>query len=588
MESFDQLLNEYVRRSGISDSELARTLGVSRQTIFRWREGLTGRPRQREDVLVIARKLRLSSEERDRLLLAAGFRPEVEAERRGHGDAETIETDEKYKEAEPAADEIANPEIIAAPPPASSQRKRWLFSLAGGLLLVVVLTAVWLVNGEQQDSQTTATPAARAVVPSVTLSPAQPGETIVLITHFANYASSQVGYNVAGRLAQALQKELDQAHQENIRLVIWPQPVGERDEALKVGQTVSATLVIFGEYDVGRIVVEFAQPADQGSFADPALQRHVADVPDLSAAINSDLPQQVRSLALMALGQIFLNRNQADQARPLLLRARDNLKGDPREDKQILALAYFYVGIAEQRSQPPQLDAAIAAYDQAIAAWPEMISSRLNRSAAYVARKQPGDLELALADADQIIAIRPEWAVAYNNRSSIRLTMGGAENLALALADLEKALELDTNVPEIYFNRAYVHFQQGLSMETVAPDLTKALALRPDYANALNFYCRGYAIEQQPELALPYCQQAVAANPQPSFLDSRGLVYALMGDYPAAVDDFNAYTTWLAQQPDEQEQDALARRQEWIKSLEAGQNPFTPTVLAEVRREFGQ
>ena len=47
MEEFSQLLNQYVRRTGISDAELARSVGVSRQTIFRWREGVTGRPRHR-------------------------------------------------------------------------------------------------------------------------------------------------------------------------------------------------------------------------------------------------------------------------------------------------------------------------------------------------------------------------------------------------------------------------------------------------------------------------------------------------------------------------------------------------------------
>src|SRR5262245_23918317 len=76
MENFSQLLNRYIQQAGISDTELARSLGVSRQTIFRWREGQTGRPRRREDVLVIAQKLRLTPAERDELLLAAGFRPE--------------------------------------------------------------------------------------------------------------------------------------------------------------------------------------------------------------------------------------------------------------------------------------------------------------------------------------------------------------------------------------------------------------------------------------------------------------------------------------------------------------------------------
>src|SRR5262245_49715022 len=77
MEKFNQLLNQYIQQAGISDSELARTLGVSRQTVFRWREGQTGRPRHRDDILVIAQKLRLTPAERDTLLLAAGFPPEA-------------------------------------------------------------------------------------------------------------------------------------------------------------------------------------------------------------------------------------------------------------------------------------------------------------------------------------------------------------------------------------------------------------------------------------------------------------------------------------------------------------------------------
>ena len=79
MESFGQLLNQHIQRLGISDTELARAIGVSRQTIFRWREGVTGRPRRREDVLAIADKLRLTPAERDTLLLAAGFRPQAVA-----------------------------------------------------------------------------------------------------------------------------------------------------------------------------------------------------------------------------------------------------------------------------------------------------------------------------------------------------------------------------------------------------------------------------------------------------------------------------------------------------------------------------
>ena len=64
-------------RTGVSDAELARTIGVRRQTIFRWKEGLVAHPRSAEEVLRCAAKLRLTPEERDRLLLAAGFPPEA-------------------------------------------------------------------------------------------------------------------------------------------------------------------------------------------------------------------------------------------------------------------------------------------------------------------------------------------------------------------------------------------------------------------------------------------------------------------------------------------------------------------------------
>ena len=80
MRTFGELLTEQMRRAGVSDAEMARTLGVQRQTIFRWREGLTQHPRERQDVLRMASKLRLTAVERDELLLAAGFPPEAAPE----------------------------------------------------------------------------------------------------------------------------------------------------------------------------------------------------------------------------------------------------------------------------------------------------------------------------------------------------------------------------------------------------------------------------------------------------------------------------------------------------------------------------
>ena len=51
-------------------------MGVSRQTVFRWKEGHVASPRQREHVTHLADKLRLTPAERNALLLSAGFAPD--------------------------------------------------------------------------------------------------------------------------------------------------------------------------------------------------------------------------------------------------------------------------------------------------------------------------------------------------------------------------------------------------------------------------------------------------------------------------------------------------------------------------------
>ena len=97
MKTFAELLSLYINQAGITDSELSRAIGVSRQSVFRWREGTTGRPNNREVVLAISEKLRLTPEEKDNLLLAAGFRPEDtvppdnEATATGYTDSENEE-----------------------------------------------------------------------------------------------------------------------------------------------------------------------------------------------------------------------------------------------------------------------------------------------------------------------------------------------------------------------------------------------------------------------------------------------------------------------------------------------------------------
>ena len=74
------------------------------------------------------------------------------------------------------------------------------------------------------------------------------------------------------------------------------------------------------------------------------------------------------------------------------------------------------------------------------------------------------------------------------------------------------------------------------------------------------------------------CEQAVALAPDHGDIrDSRGLARALTGDVAGAIDDFEAYVAWTGNDR------SRAQRQDWIDALRAGQNPFTPELLARLR-----
>ena len=78
MPSFAKLLKAYIRRSGMSNAELAKKIKVRRDILLEWITDEISLPLERDEVLRCATHLQLSSNERDDLLLAAGFEPEEE------------------------------------------------------------------------------------------------------------------------------------------------------------------------------------------------------------------------------------------------------------------------------------------------------------------------------------------------------------------------------------------------------------------------------------------------------------------------------------------------------------------------------
>lgn len=106
-----------------------------------------------------------------------------------------------------------------------------------------------------------------------------------------------------------------------------------------------------------------------------------------------------------------------------------------------------------------------------------------------------------------------------------------------------------------------------------------------DQAMAQNNICWYYALTGRGEAALPFCEEAIAAEPSPSYLDSRGLAYALTGNTEAAIADFSAAVDAWSTEANPALAATLTQRTLWLDALRAGADPITDEVLADLRAE---
>ena len=637
MPTFADLLTSYMARIGVGDAEFARRLGVSRLTLIRWKEGVTLRPRYREDVLRCAELLRLGPDERDGLLLSAGFSP-VDAPQPEDAQAapSSADVDEANKtdEHQPLAQEAEPDSGVHG----SRTRKK---PLVLAVALVVLLAAVGAGGG--------------AVI--FMSGPGHPtavdGESLILMAEFANYTAGQQGFNVRGRLKQEIDQEVRKSGLSTIRTAEWPMTIASESAASDAGQRAKAAIVIWGEYDSGRVMANFTIPEGKSD----THQQLVVDIDsspsDLPTTINIDLPDEVRSLALLTLGQLYLDRSDFDHAKTVLVQALAR----PPIDPDTLASLRYRLGLAYLGGELADLDEAIwlftqvlavkprsadtyssrgLAYSergrkgdsalavrdlsQAVAISPDSESSFVNRAAIYLERGWPRDSDLALDDLETALSINPRSANALVNRAAAYLDRGGEGDLERAFDDLEQAIDIQPGLAAAYINlgNAYLdkggesalksaakeltraielepdsqvaHFNRGLVNSTLqdwdlsTSDFLRAQALRPNDIKTNITLCWHLGIRQEPHRAMPYCDLAVSMDPSGLPLDSRGLVYAVMGRHGEAINDFQDFLLWVDLSVKEscraQYRDS---RLAWMEELRAGKNPFDQETLVELR-----
>jgi len=332
MRSFAELLTLYIKQAGITDTELARAIGVSRQTIFRWREGLTGRPNSREDVIAIAKKLRLSPVERDALLLAGGFRPDDIAlsdretsdltdnkehqddittfGEKGVGSAE--ETEPKRQSTTPGRLKVLIPK----------SRRFVIYTISA---LILIAAGVWLVisnlpfdesgNNNVSGTQPTDTPA----VPT-TVVPAAPGEILLVVTQFD---TTDANIKITDQIFSTLQRESINNRIPNIRVGESQQTVSKTDQATQIFQEKGASLVIYGECNADLVTVNMLPVP--GQTLSPII-------------VNAGDSISITSLSFVALGKICIDTGNAEQAVSFLYKARNTLNDNNVSNDMILSV----------------------------------------------------------------------------------------------------------------------------------------------------------------------------------------------------------------------------------------------------------
>ena len=495
-----------MERTGIGDAELARRIPVSRRTLIRWREGVTARPRHREDVLRCADLLRLTLPETDEFLQAAGFSPE---------------TAPAPVDASPPDGLVEAPQPVWVEVPTMPPRRRRGVIVVGAVVALVVgaVAAIAL---------------AMSLRGGTDYPEAVDGESLIVIAPFVNYTGGQQGYNVLGRLQHEIDSEVNAARLSGVRTVEWPEEIASESKAEAAGRRSDAVIVIWGEYDSGRVMARFTMPRVRST----QLDRQVVDIAsspsELPATINADLTEQVRYVALLTLGQLYLEQGEFDLAKTVLIHASDQNPTDPAalaNLRYLLGRSYLGGNLADfdeavwlftqvlavrprsvdalnsralaylERARVGVADRAIDDLAQAATVNPGHAATLVNLAAAHVERGSEADLDRAIAELTEALEIRPGYASAYVNRAGAYVARGAPGDLERAFEDLEEAQDGDQDLAPAHVARGNAHVARGAEgdLERAVADYSRAIDLAPDSPTA--YFNRGLVYSDLEELA---------------------------------------------------------------------------------------
>jgi len=299
-------------------------------------------------------------------------------------------------------------------------------------------------------------------------------------------------------------------------------------KALTAGQFAALYVIPYGEYmqrrgryDDARKLLKDALQKNPGS---REFRKAFAKIDNGKRPAAPALPtlRQGAAQALTSAAEMSLIEKRFTEGQVYLRLA---LRLDPQENE-----AWVFLG--DILAQSDDQDAARAAYGKVPASSPDWVDARERIIASYQAQD---DLDTAIKLAEDLVKVAPDDRDALVVQADL---YRAASRFPDAVKVLDKLIASDPSGADwaIYYERGTALDRAGHWPEA-EKDLQKALALRPDQPDVLNYLGYSWVTrgERLPQ-AITMLQKAYLAQPNSGEIaDSLGWAYYNMGDFKQAV-----------------------------------------------------
>ncbi|MCP4525239.1 MAG: tetratricopeptide repeat protein [Aestuariibacter sp.] len=123
--------------------------------------------------------------------------------------------------------------------------------------------------------------------------------------------------------------------------------------------------------------------------------------------------------------------------------------------------------------------------------------------------------------------------------------------------------------------------QEAITNSTKMRELNPPLEFQAAFWNNICWYGSIWGYTRD---AMNSCEQAVELDPTDGTIrDSRGLAYALIGNYAEAIEDFTFAINWA--KVEQQSEEFIREREAWVAILEQDHSPFDAETLEKLKNE---